>query len=311
MDSQSKDIGAALRNPLSSRGGWGGFDLDSLRHQKRQRVGDDSGGDDDDGGSSWPLRWFGAPSLASAITSPSWTGALRTMLGVTLALYILNQKHMLPKPLSGIVSKVLFWPTLPITVSRRIGEWSTVVDDTVIVGGAPFGFAGIPEKLQKEFGVAGVINMCDEYEGPTKTYKRLGMTQLRLKTVDHFEPSVSDLKTAVGFIRKHQARGEKVYVHCRAGHGRSAAVTFAWLLYCDPVVDAKELNEEFCKMRNVRKVLWKQPNIRAFHTWLRTGGVLGKDDPVEQTPSSITSVLNNYREDEEDSDEQPEGDNDL
>ena len=37
---------------------------------------------------------------------------LRSFLGVTTALYVLNQKHLLPQPLSAVVSKALFWPTL-------------------------------------------------------------------------------------------------------------------------------------------------------------------------------------------------------
>lgn len=83
----------------------------------------------------------------------------KTCLCVTVALYVLNQKHLLPKPLSRIVSKALFWPTMPITVARRIGSWTTVVDDCVIMGGAPFGFAGIPEKLYNDFEVSTISLM--------------------------------------------------------------------------------------------------------------------------------------------------------
>ena len=63
-----------------------------------------------------------------------------------------------------------------------------------------------------------------------------------------------------------------MYVHCRAGHGRSAAVVFAWLLSKekDPHnVDLQQLNEEFCQLRNVRKALWKQTNINKFHAKLQ------------------------------------------
>lgn len=90
----------------------------------------------------------------TAAAIPSLSACFKTTLGVTVALYILNQKHLLPRPLSAIVSQVLFWPTIPITVSRRIGRWETVVDDTVIVGGAPFGFAKLPEKLYETYGVS-------------------------------------------------------------------------------------------------------------------------------------------------------------
>jgi atypical dual specificity phosphatase len=45
--------------------------------------------------------------------------------------------------------------------------------------------------------VRGVINMCDEYNGPVKKYQQLGMQHLHLKTVDHFEPSIKDLKVCL------------------------------------------------------------------------------------------------------------------
>lgn len=82
---------------------------------------------------------------------------LKTIAGAIVTLYILNQQHLLPKPLSAVVSKTLFWPTLPITVARRIGKWSTVIDDTVIIGGAPFGFIDYPERLYEDYGVSFIL----------------------------------------------------------------------------------------------------------------------------------------------------------
>jgi atypical dual specificity phosphatase len=39
--------------------------------------------------------------------------------------------------------------------------------------------------------------MCKEYRGPTRQYEKLGMKELWLPTVDHFEPSVEDLKVCL------------------------------------------------------------------------------------------------------------------
>ena len=121
--------------------------------------------------------------------------------------------------------------------------------------------------------------MCKEYRGPTASYDRLGIEELWLPTADHFEPSVKDLERAVEFVKFHQALGNKVYIHCRAGHGRSAAAVFAWLLSKEndgvaPSVEKKDslrqlrkdLNAEFCKIRDVRSSLWKQRNIIEFHS---------------------------------------------
>jgi hypothetical protein len=93
----------------------------------------------------------------SSLLLPSIGVLMRLTLGVTVALYILNQKHLLPRPVSKIVSHVLFWPTLPITISKRLGKWFTPIDDTIIMGGAPFGFAQIPELLYEQYNVRNFI----------------------------------------------------------------------------------------------------------------------------------------------------------
>ena len=43
--------------------------------------------------------------------------------------------------------------------------------------------------------------MCKEYRGPIKAYRKLGIEQLHLPTIDHTEPSLQDMK--VGFFAKY------------------------------------------------------------------------------------------------------------
>lgn len=82
----------------------------------------------------------------------------------------------------------------------------------------------------------------------------------------------------MSFIKRYQKLGHKVYVHCRAGHGRSAAVVFAWLMYKDPDADLQKLNKEFSQLRDIRKTLWKQKNIQEFHARLvQEGGIEMKE----------------------------------
>lgn len=226
----------------------------------------------------------------STVTSvlPHLVICFKGFMAITVALYILNQKHLLPRPLSRVVSRTLFWPSMPITVARRIGHWTTEIDDTVIMGGAPFGFAKIPDQLHDR-GVRGVVNLCEEYPGPESSYRRLGMRHLRLPTTDHFEPTVKDMERAVEFIRFHEQMGKKVYVHCRAGHGRSAAVVLAWMVSNSPdTVDLKTLNQTLLKLRDVRKTLWKQRNIIRFHARLRKKGA---DADVDDNTDSYDDEL--------------------
>ena len=143
----------------------------------------------------------------------------------------------------------------------------TTVDDTVILGTAPLQLLGHPQQMHAA-GVRGVVNMCAEYNGPTAAYRTLGITQLHLPTVDHFEPSVESMQQAVAFIKEHQARGERVYVHCKAGHGRAAAITLCWMLDESRGVTAKEANALLHSKRKIRQTLWKQQNVQAFKAQL-------------------------------------------
>lgn len=80
------------------------------------------------------------------------------------------------------------------------------------------------------------------------------------------------LQVAVDFINEHKFRKKgKVYVHCRAGHGRSAAIVYVWLLSQsdDPSeVDMEELNVKLSKLRHVRKKLFRQKNVLKFRSYL-------------------------------------------
>ena len=119
------------------------------RQPKPKKDGD---ADDDDGKPSWLPS--GAWDIAFGAL-PQITGlAVKTMLGVSVVLFVLNQKHMLPRPLSSVVSKTLFWPTLPISVLKRLQAWMTPIDEAVVMGGIPFGFLGMPERLYNEYNVS-------------------------------------------------------------------------------------------------------------------------------------------------------------
>jgi len=183
-------------------------------------------------------------------------------LGTTV-LYGLFQKKLLPHGVSKIASKFLFWPTLPITLALRYGNLFTPLDDTVILGTAPVGFLGHPQNLYNK-GVRGVINMCTEYAGPQDQYMKLGIKQLRLPTVDHFEPSFEFMQEGVEFIKEFKKRGEKVYIHCKAGHGRAASVALCYFMNANPELSAEECNSQIYKIRKVRPTLYKQKNVKRF-----------------------------------------------
>jgi len=98
----------------------------------------------------------------------------------------------------------------------------------VILGALPFYWH--VEKLVKDEHVTGVVNLCDEYMGPVGSYRSFNVEQLRIPTIDYNPPTKADIKKAIAFIREHKKRGGSVYVHCKAGRGRSATVVAGYLM---------------------------------------------------------------------------------
>uniref|UniRef100_A0A7S2Y0R4 Tyrosine specific protein phosphatases domain-containing protein n=1 Tax=Fibrocapsa japonica TaxID=94617 RepID=A0A7S2Y0R4_9STRA len=178
--------------------------------------------------------------------------------------FFLFQKSLLPPRLMRLAGRVYFWPTLPFTYLKLFPDLWNPIDEVVIMGGAPVGVLGHPEALYRQ-GVRGVVNLCEEYRGPVDQYRNLGMEQLRLPTVDHFEPPLADIEAAVRFIHTHAKLGNRVYVHCKAGHGRSAAVVLCWLIDQNRQEDIFSLHNKLMGIRRVRKYLFNQPNILSFY----------------------------------------------
>ena len=131
------------------------------------------------------------------------------------------------------IIRLIFIPTLlwNVFLGRLLKFrhwWDAIEGEPILLGALPFR-QDVPH-LQTE-GVTGVINMCIEYPGPKTTYEKIGMEQLWLPTVDFTPPTLVNIQRAMDFIEKHQTDGGKVYVHCKAGRGRSATVVLCWLMY--------------------------------------------------------------------------------
>ena len=120
----------------------------------------------------------------------------------------------------------LIWDVVVCQWIRGLNRWDKI-ETGVLLGVMPS--AHDVEQLA-EFGVKGVVNTCEESCGPEVEYKRLGIEQLRIPTVDFTEPSLEHIKLAVEFIDRQRAESKSVYVHCKSGRGRSPTVVLCWLI---------------------------------------------------------------------------------
>jgi hypothetical protein len=103
------------------------------------------------------------------------------------------------------------------------------ISKEIVVGVAPITF-GIVNELYKNENVRGVVNLCREWKGANSYYEKLGISHLILPTTDFSLPNEESCRKGADFIHKHAQRGESVYVHCKAGRGRSVAIVVAYLV---------------------------------------------------------------------------------
>ena len=131
--------------------------------------------------------------------------------------YIAFQKHALPHGAAKWVGRCYFWPCVPCSIYGNHvefqGQWWAYVDEEsppVLLGQAPLFHTQM--QTMQALGVRAVINLCDEFKGPTRTYQHNGVSLLWLRTVDHLEPTVEAMRTACSFIEHHRLKGSSVHI---------------------------------------------------------------------------------------------------
>ena len=127
----------------------------------------------------------------------------------------------------------LFWPiacSQYIMTKLGIFQWFSEVyiseksGGRIILGGLPWPEA-TRQALLKDEHVTAVINLVSEKSFPFKVEKRLD-----IPLEDFAHPKTTDVAPALEFLDEAIKEGRTVYVHCRAGKGRSATVAMCWLV---------------------------------------------------------------------------------
>lgn len=170
----------------------------------------------------------------------------------------------------AFVIRLLFYPTLlwNLLLSRILGlsHWWDRVDAHVVLGALPFA-RDVPRL--RAAGITGVVNACLEYAGPIEAYERAGIEQCHIPTLDYSPPSSADVARALAFMREVIAKGDDVYVHCKAGRGRSATVVMCYLI-ADRGMSPEEAQRHLVALRpHVNPHLLHREIVQA--TWRNRG----------------------------------------
>jgi len=138
-----------------------------------------------------------------------------------------------PVPFQKAFNRVWFWPTVLATralasVCPSCLRLRDEVAPGIWLGVAPV-FLSDVYSLHKD-GIRCVVNTCEEWREHEDLYKEKGIREVYLPTLDHHPPTTEECNQASGIMKETLDAGDKVYVHCKAGRGRSTTVVLYHLV---------------------------------------------------------------------------------
>jgi atypical dual specificity phosphatase len=114
--------------------------------------------------------------------------------------------------------------------------WWNQIDDQILLGAIPLK----ERKHHKKIPAQAILTLLEEFElanrWPFTTavsfndWQGEGVINLRIHAVDIEGVKIEEIKKGIKFIREQVISGRTVYVHCKAGIGRSATVVACYLL---------------------------------------------------------------------------------
>jgi atypical dual specificity phosphatase len=161
-------------------------------------------------------------------TSVSITIPIALALGIVTLLLINIIKNR---------KQLLFEISLLYTVKTGKDNWCTPITDNIVLGALPLAHH---TKMLDDFKVTQVLTMVEDFERKpclinplTKDYlMEIGIDNLELPSPDFIGVCVENIEEGVDYIHRsiNQNPNAVIYVHCKAGRGRSTTIVVAYLL---------------------------------------------------------------------------------
>lgn len=125
-------------------------------------------------------------------------------------------------------------------LSEKTWPWYHKIDENIYLGALPLKNLNHETKLLKEEKIKAVLSIVETFEVEKKTlfsdpitfdtWKKNKIEHLQIPTPDTYPLKKEDMLKAANFIERQVRKNKKVYVHCKAGRGRSASAIIAYLM---------------------------------------------------------------------------------
>jgi membrane-associated phospholipid phosphatase len=183
----------------------------------------------------WPWGWLLVwPIVSLAIAAGGYCGP-----GARI---FCKCDGVLPWPARIVLAPLLLGQHLSLVYYRRqCRAWDEVVAN-VLIGRV---LTDAEAEVAMSAGVTAVLDLTGEF---SEARPLLKVAYLNIPILDLTAPTSGQVRLAVEFITLHAMRG-KVYVHCKIGYSRSAAIVGAYLLAAGHVATAREAVDLLCTRR--------------------------------------------------------------
>jgi hypothetical protein len=211
---------------------------------------------------SLDLRWVSValawPALSLALVVLFYAAA---SVGINAGPWMKGERAPWLQPALWPFKTVAFALTVLMRRARGPAVAPTEVIEGLWLGMRPFDREA---RLLEEREVHCIVDLCAEL-GPVERLRRAPFERLEVPTMDRCPPSHEDIDRAVQWIAERRARGQRVYVHCAFGRGRSAMLCAAALVQLGA---AKTPAEAMAILRRARpSVSVKGDQRRALDAW--------------------------------------------